>query len=195
MAGPAFIPAPVCDLLVAACEREAVRIGCPMAIALVDAAGELIRFLRMDGTLPASTELAQGKAWSAAALRMGTDVLGRLAQPGAELFGIGESLGGRLVLFGGGLPLRLGGAVAGAVGVSGGSVGQDMQVASRAVELLAAMEDWAARLTLRLGSSAPLPPALLTGLAGGLRQEISDRIPEAAGEVPALIGGTILAMA
>lgn len=110
-------------------ERQAAALGVPMAVALVDSEGGLLFFSRMDGALPASTELAMSKAYTSAILRMSTGELGRLAGPGETLYGIQHTHNGRIVLFGGGLPLRLGGRVAGAVGISGGSVEQDIQVA------------------------------------------------------------------
>lgn len=134
---------PVARLLASVAEDEANQMGVPMAIALTDAEGGLLLFGRMDGALPAGTELAVSKAFSAAVLRMPTDELGKLAQPGGALYGIEQSHQGRIVPFGGGLPLRLGGRVAGAIGISGGTVEQDMLVARAAVEALLQMEQWA----------------------------------------------------
>jgi len=127
-------------LLVDIAEAEAHTIAVPMAIAVADAEGGLQLFKRMDGTLPVSTELAASKAFTAAVLRMSSAQVGELAKPGAPLFGIESTHGGRIVLFGGGLPLRLNGQVVGAVGVSGGIVEEDLRVAGAAVEGLHEME-------------------------------------------------------
>lgn len=108
---------------------RADAIGVPMVIALSDGQGELIHFSRMDGALPASSTIAVNKAYTAAALRMATHEVGQLSQPGESLYGIQHTMEGRAVLFGGGYPLRVGDGVAGAVGVSGGTVAQDMAVA------------------------------------------------------------------
>jgi uncharacterized protein GlcG (DUF336 family) len=113
-----------------------------MAVALVDSEGGLLFFARMDGALPASTELAMSKAYTSAILRMSTRELGPLAGPGEVLYGIQHTHNGRIVLFGGGLPLRLGGRVAGAVGISGGSVEQDIQAAESVADALEQMEHW-----------------------------------------------------
>ena len=113
-----------------------------MAIAIVDAEGGLLFFARMDGTLPASTEIAVSKAYTSAVLRMSTLELGRLARPGEVLYGIQHTHNGRIVLFGGGLPLSLGGRAAGAIGISGGSVEEDVQVAESVGNAMEQMECW-----------------------------------------------------
>jgi uncharacterized protein GlcG (DUF336 family) len=134
---------PVARILGAIAEEEALALGVPMAVAIVDAEGLPLFFGRMDGTLPASTDIAVGKAYTAAALRMASHEVGRLAQPGEALYGIQHLHQGRVVLFGGGLPLRLRGRVVGGVGISGGSVEQDLQVAEPVTAALAQMEMWA----------------------------------------------------
>lgn len=119
--------------LAASAEAKALSMKLPVCIAVVDAQGGNILFHRMDGSLPASTGLAAGKAWTAAAYRMGTDELGAAAQPGGMLFGAGHT-DIRVVLFGGGLPCRVGGAVIGAIGISGGTVDEDMLIARHALQ-------------------------------------------------------------
>lgn len=121
-------------------EMEAKRIGVPMVISIVDEGGHLVACHRMDNALLVSVELAQNKAWTAVALKMPTHDLTPLSVPGAELYGIHTSNNGRVVLFGGGIPLADGKNVVGAVGVSGGSVQQDIQVAQAAVQVFAQLE-------------------------------------------------------
>jgi uncharacterized protein GlcG (DUF336 family) len=111
--------------------------------AITDHEGQLLFFGRMDGALPISRELAVAKAYTAATLRMPTHDVGRLAQPGAALYGIQNTHPGKIVLFGGGLPLRLEGVVVGAVGISGGTVEEDILVAERVVDSLRIMEETA----------------------------------------------------
>jgi ATP:cob(I)alamin adenosyltransferase len=117
-----------CDRMVEAGMRRAAALGVPMVLAVVDAAGQLLETRRMDGALVVSIALAPSKAHTAAVVRMPTAELGRLAQPAAPLYGIDANLP-NLTLVGGGLPLSRGGAVVGAVGASGGSVAQDVEVA------------------------------------------------------------------
>ncbi|WP_237401025.1 GlcG/HbpS family heme-binding protein [Rhodovulum sulfidophilum] len=133
-------PAPAAGLSLAEAEAIAARaqaasvaMGVPVVISVADATGDQILFHRMEGSLPASAALAPGKAWTAAAFRMGTDELGRLAQPGGMLFGVESTHDGRVVAFGGGLPVRRGGTVVGAVGISGGTVDEDMAIARQAL--------------------------------------------------------------
>ena len=82
----------------------------------------------MDGALLASVDISHGKAYTAVALKMSTEKLASLTQPGQMLFGINTTDNGRLVIFGGGLPIIENGQVVGGIGVSGGSVEQDVAV-------------------------------------------------------------------
>lgn len=128
--------------IAARAENHARRISVPVCIAIADAEGRPILFHRMEGSLLASTKLAAAKAWTSAAYRMGTDELGLLAQPGGMLFGVGHcgsgagngSGEGQVVLFGGGIPCRADGAVIGAIGISGGTVAEDMEIARHAID-------------------------------------------------------------
>ncbi len=123
-------------------EVQASSLGVPMAIGVVDQKGGLIFFARMDATLPASTEIAVSKAYTSAVLRKSTHEVGKLAQPGEPLYGIQHTHQGKIVLFGGGLPLCLKGNVVGAVGISGGTVKEDIQIAETVVDALKTMEQW-----------------------------------------------------
>jgi len=113
-------------------EAKARSIGIPYNIAVVDAGGALIAFTRQDGALIGSIDLAIGKALTARLFDKRTSDLARMAQPGAPLFGIERSNGGKVVIFGGGLPVEIDGAIAGAVGTSAGTVEQDIAVAEAA---------------------------------------------------------------
>jgi uncharacterized protein GlcG (DUF336 family) len=127
-----------------------------MAIAIVDEEGLLQYFARMEGTLPASTDIAISKAYTAAALRMSTREVGQLALPGKPLYGIENTNAGKIVLFGGGFPLLLQKGVVGGLGISGGSVEEDEEVAEAVLETLASMEGLAAWVK-------PLLPGRLPG--------------------------------
>lgn len=116
--------------------QKAQEIGVSMNIAVVDGGNNLVAFARMDGAWLGSIDIAQGKAYTARAFDMPTHDLAPLCQPGQPLFGIHASNQGRLVIFPGGIPLRVGGAVVGAVGVSGGTVEQDQEVAQAGVAAL-----------------------------------------------------------
>ena len=98
--------------------------GVPMNIAIVDAGGNLKAFVRQDGAFIVSTK----KAVTARYFNMPTSTLGAASQPGQELFGI-EATNGGLVIFGGGELLIRDNVIVGAIGVSGGSVAEDTNVA------------------------------------------------------------------
>jgi len=123
--------------MIAASLGKAAEIGVPMVVAVVDAGGNLIAQHRQDDALLASIDLALNKAYSAVAVRMPTQELGLLAQPGGALYGINTDNGGRLVSFGGGLPVLRDGVLLGGIGVSGGSVEQDVACAEAGLAALA----------------------------------------------------------
>jgi uncharacterized protein GlcG (DUF336 family) len=117
-------------------EAAAAKIGIAYNIAIVDAGGNLVAFARQDGALIGSIDLAIGKAVTARIFDKPTSLLAELAQPGAPLFGIEQSNNGKVVIFGGGLPVLIGGTIVGAVGASAGTVEQDIAVAEAAAEAI-----------------------------------------------------------
>jgi uncharacterized protein GlcG (DUF336 family) len=117
-------------------EEEAKQIGVPMVISILDDGGNFVAGHRMDDALLVSLEIAQNKAWTSIAMKMPTSDLTALAVPGEVLYGINTTNNGRLVLFGGGIPLRMDDQFIGAIGVSGGSVDQDVRVAQVAGNVL-----------------------------------------------------------
>jgi uncharacterized protein GlcG (DUF336 family) len=119
--------------IIAAGERKATELGIPYNIAVADAGGDLVAHARMDGAWLGAIDIAINKAWTARAFDMATDDLSHLAQSGQQGFGINTTNDSRVVIFGGGVPVRRDGAVIGAVGASGGSVQQDIEVAQAAV--------------------------------------------------------------
>lgn len=116
--------------------RRAGKLGVKMNIAIVDAGANLKAFHRMDGAWLGSIDVSIKKARTARFFDMPTGELGKLSQPGKDLFGIEHSNGG-LITFPGGVPLKDGtGAVIGAIGVSGGEVNQDHEVATAGADAL-----------------------------------------------------------
>ena len=122
--------------VVEAARQRADEIGVPMNLAVVDEGNNLVAFARMDGAWLGSIDIAQNKAYTARGFDMPTKDLAPLAQPGAPLYGIEASNQGRLIVFAGGIPLKLDGRIVGAIGVSGGSVEDDHDVAEAGVEAL-----------------------------------------------------------
>lgn len=118
------------EAVIRACEAEAVAIGQPMNIAVVDDGANLVAFAAMDDTKLIGVDISQRKALTAVYFQMDTRDLVPLVQPGAPLYGIEATSDGRLVVFGGGALLRRGdGTIAGGVGVSAGTVEEDHRVA------------------------------------------------------------------
>ena len=112
---------------------KAKEIGQPMNIAVVDAGANLSSFVRMDGAWLGSIDIAINKAFTAKAFDISTLELGRNSQPGDQFFGIHVSNHARVMIFAGGIPIKMNGQIAGAVGVSGGNREQDQAVAEAAV--------------------------------------------------------------
>jgi uncharacterized protein GlcG (DUF336 family) len=119
--------------VVEAARAKAEEIGVPMNIAVVDEGNNLTAFARMDGAWLGSIDIAQNKAYTARSFDMSTKDLAPLCQPNQPLFGINASNQGRLIIFAGGIPLQSGDRIVGAIGVSGGSVEQDHEVAEAGV--------------------------------------------------------------
>jgi uncharacterized protein GlcG (DUF336 family) len=116
--------------IIAAAEQKAREIGQPMNIAVVDAGGNLVSYVRMDDAWIASINISINKAFTARAFDLATSQLAENSQPGQQFFGIHASNHGRIMIFAGGVPLRRSGSVIGAIGVSGGSGTQDETVAN-----------------------------------------------------------------
>jgi uncharacterized protein GlcG (DUF336 family) len=117
------------DQAVRAAMLHAEILGVACSVAVVDVGGHLLAFARRDHARIATIELAINKAFSARIFDVSSEALGELSKPGAELHGIQYSHGGRSVIFGGGLPIQSSGVTVGAIGVSGGSVEQDIAIA------------------------------------------------------------------
>ncbi|HMF78538.1 MAG TPA: heme-binding protein [Bryobacteraceae bacterium] len=115
--------------IIAAAEKKAEEIGQPMNIAVVDGGGNLVTHVRMDNAWIGSVDIAINKAWTSRAFDISTKALAELSQSGDQFFGIHASNHGRVMIFAGGIPLKRGDQVVGAIGVSGGMGKQDQAVA------------------------------------------------------------------
>lgn len=115
--------------IIAAAEKRAVEIGQPMNIAVVDAGGNLVSHVRMDGALLGSIDVSINKAFTARAFNMETKDLAHNSQPGGQFYGIHVSNQGRIMIFAGGVPVSRDGVIVGAIGVSSGSGEEDQTVA------------------------------------------------------------------
>src|ERR1700682_5581720 len=115
--------------IIAAAEQKSEKIGQPMNIAVCDEGGNLVFHVRMVGAWIGSIDISINKAFTSRAFDISTKDLAQYSQSGGQFFGIHVSNHGRVMVFAGGIPLKRGGKVVGAVGVSGGSGEQDHTVA------------------------------------------------------------------
>jgi uncharacterized protein GlcG (DUF336 family) len=115
--------------MIEAAEKKAAEMGHPFVIAVVDDSGVLKAFSRMDGAALLSVQIAQDKAYTAVGFGMPTDAWHGFVKDDPPL-AMGAATGiDRLIVFGGGYPIKVGDAVVGGIGVSGGHYSQDMEVA------------------------------------------------------------------
>lgn len=116
---------------------KAAEIGVNAVVAVSDAAAHPVSVQCMDGAYIASYDVAVNKAYTVVALKMPTTALKELAAPGGSLYGIQFTNGGKIVIFGGGVPLYdKEGRLIGGLGVSGGSEGQDTGLAEFGGQIL-----------------------------------------------------------
>ena len=123
--------------MIEAAEAKAREIGVPMVIVVVDESGVLKAFGRMDGAILLSVGIAQDKAYTAAAFGAPTHALYDALKDQPAILASAGSIP-HFTMIGGGYPIMQGTAVAGAIGVSGGSAEQDMLVAEAALATLPA---------------------------------------------------------
>jgi len=120
---------------VAGALAEARKIGVPMAVAVVDTAGQLVAFERMDNTQTASVAIAQDKAVSAAMYRRPTKVFQDAVAGGGVGLRVLTLRSANAVE--GGIPMTVDGKIVGAIGVSGGAPDQDSACAAAGLATLA----------------------------------------------------------
>lgn len=121
--------------LVEATAAKSRELGKNMVIAVCDPAGELKAFLRMDGAALLSVSIAQDKAYTAVGFGMSTDTWHEFIKNDPPL-ALGIVHTPRLVVFGGGYPIKEKGQVIGGIGVSGGHYSDDMECARGGLEAL-----------------------------------------------------------
>jgi uncharacterized protein GlcG (DUF336 family) len=122
--------------IVAAAEAKAAEMGIPSCIAVCDTAGVLKAFSRMDGAALLTVQVAQDKAYTAVGFGLATHEWHDFIKDDGPLAAGAPSGVDRLIVFGGGFPLVVGGTVVGAIGCSGGHWSQDMEIAKAGLEVL-----------------------------------------------------------
>jgi uncharacterized protein GlcG (DUF336 family) len=114
-------------------EVQSARARVPVAVSIIDIHGNLILQHRMNGAPVFSIEISERKAYTSALIGVRTADLFPLVQPGQELFPLMGLSGGRFCSMGGGAPLNSGGERVAGVGVSGGTVEQDVDILESAL--------------------------------------------------------------
>src|SRR5258706_8109811 len=114
-------------------EEEASEVKVPVAVCVIDIHGNVVLTQGMGGAQAFSLEIAERKAYTSAFVGVRTANLLPLVQPGEPLYPLTMLSGGRYTAMGGGVPLSNEGAVVGGVGVSGGTVDQDVAIVEAAL--------------------------------------------------------------
>jgi uncharacterized protein GlcG (DUF336 family) len=115
-------------------EAESVKQNLPVAVTVIDIHGNVVLTHRMTGAPAFSLELAERKAYTSALVGLRTADLVPLVQPGEALYPLLAVSGGRYSAIGGGVPVTSDGQVIAGVGVSGGTVEQDVAVVEAAMK-------------------------------------------------------------
>ena len=113
--------------LIGKIEQEALRRGKKAVIAVCGPEGNPIAVHVMDGAFLVSFDVA---------VKMSTMELSKLAQPGGTFYGVDKMDGGKIVIFGGGVPLKSGDTIIGGLGISGGTGEEDHSLAEYALSVL-----------------------------------------------------------
>jgi len=115
-------------------ETEASAAKVPVAVCVIDVHGNVVLTHRMAGAPAFATEIAERKAYTSALVGMRTADLLPLVQPGQPLYALSMVSGGKYCAMGGGVPLIREGEVVAGVGVSGGTVDQDVAIVEAALK-------------------------------------------------------------
>jgi uncharacterized protein GlcG (DUF336 family) len=123
--------------VIRAAEDKAIQLGRTVNIAVVDAGGNPVANVRMDGAWLAGADMAAKKAYTSRAFDTATSNLLENTRPGGELAGLNFSGDRRIAVAPGGVPLRRHGRIEGAIGVSGCSASEDETIAMAGVRAFA----------------------------------------------------------
>ena len=116
-------------------EQEALRRNKPSVIAVCTPDGNPVAVHVMDGSFLVSFDMAVKKAYTSVAVKMSTMELSRLTQPGQTFYGLGK-MSDNIVIFGGGVPLKVGDTIIGGLGISGGTGEGDNSLAEYGLQVL-----------------------------------------------------------
>lgn len=136
MGMPGRITLEAAKRLIQKVEEEAARRGKKAVIAVCNPEGNPVAVHVMDGAFLVSFDVAVKKAYTSVAVKMSTMELAALAQPGQTFYGLDKMDGGKIVVFGGGVPLKVNDTIIGGLGISGGTADEDHSLAEYALSVL-----------------------------------------------------------
>ena len=122
--------------IVAAARREAERQGHLVSIIVADRAGNPVASARMDGSVLGAYVIAVDKAYSSALWNCRTGEMAEVSLPGNGDWGFDKTIGGRMIVFAGGVSVRKDGVQIGALGISGALSEEDEAVCVAALATL-----------------------------------------------------------
>ncbi len=132
-----MITSPHADLILQASRAKATELGIAVSVVVMDSGGNLKALARMDGAWLGSIDVAIKKAKTSVLFEMESQTVWQFSSPNGPAHGI-ESTNDGLVTFAGGIPIKTkGGKLWGGIGVSGGTVEQDQEIARAGVTALA----------------------------------------------------------
>jgi uncharacterized protein GlcG (DUF336 family) len=126
----------ICEALAQAAKKKSRSLGVGVTFSVTDENGNLRLLQRFGDAILPSIEISRKKAYTAAVMRQSTAEFGKIGQAGGSAFGINVT-NDQLVIFGGGFPLLVQGKTIGGIGVSGGSVAEDEEVAHTVLDAFA----------------------------------------------------------
>jgi uncharacterized protein GlcG (DUF336 family) len=115
-------------------EAKATEVKVPVAVCVIDIHGNVVLTHRMSGAPGFAADIAERKAYTSALVRMRTADILPMVQPGQPLYPLSMVSGGRYCAMGGGVPLTHGDDVVAGIGVSGGTVDEDMAIVEAALK-------------------------------------------------------------
>jgi uncharacterized protein GlcG (DUF336 family) len=115
-------------------EAEAAKVKIPVSVCVMDIHGNSVLLRRMNGAPAFSMELSERKAYTSALVGLRTIEILSMVQPGQPLFPLATVAGGKYCAMGGGVPVKSEGAVIAGIGVSGGTVEQDISIVEAALK-------------------------------------------------------------
>lgn len=117
------------QMVLAGVQDQARRLDVAMCATVLDAGANPVATIRMNGAQLGAYQLSVDKAWTAAAFQAPTDQWSDVTLPGQPAWGFSTALAGRVIVFGGGVPLMRDGQLIGSVGVSGSTSANDAECA------------------------------------------------------------------